>query len=281
MWNGVISRAELEQAGINGHRIAQLQAKGELFHVSRGWYAWQGADPLVKLAATGNTRVGCLSACKVHELWVPPQTNRTIHLVANNWESVDKIAERIRNAANGRIEPIIHRDFGSKNELVVDVKRAVEHAARFHSPEEALIVIESALNLGKMSVSDAKYLLSSIPKSRARRLRNLQTTSQSGSETQVAQFLRNRGLKVVQQFSPVPGWYVDMLVGNSWILECDSVAHHAGEDAFARDRQRDLLLKEMGFEVTRLSYRQIWHDWENTKDSLIRIIARRNYRKWP
>ncbi|WP_461004634.1 DUF559 domain-containing protein [Trueperella pyogenes] len=281
MWNGVISRAELEQAGLNGHRIAGLQAKGELVHVSRGWYAQKDASPLIKLVAMCHTRLGCLSACQFHDLWVPPEKDRTIHLVANSWESAGKIAGKIHNVTNGRIQPVIHREYGIKTELVVDVKWAVEQVARFHRPEEALVVIESALNLGKMSVSDVECMLKTIPKSRARCLRKFQTTSQSGSETRVAHFLRGRGLKVVQQFSPIPGWFVDMLVGNSWILECDSAAHHAGKEAFARDRQRDLLLKEMGFDVTRLSYWQIWEDWENTKNALTRILRRRNYRHWP
>ncbi len=281
MWNGVVSRAELEQRGLNGHRIAELKAKGELVHLSRGWYAHKNADPMVMLAATGNARLGCLSACEVHGLWVPPQEKQTIHLVANHWEAVSKIGGRICDVSNGQVEPVIHRSVGKKLELVENVQRAVEQVARFHSPEQALIVIESAINLRKMSVPEVDHLLETIPKSRARCLHNFQASSQSGSETRVAHFLRNRGLKVVQQFSPVLGWYVDMLIGNSWIVECDSVAHHAGVDAFARDRQRDLLLKEMGFEVTRLSYWQIWQDWENTKNSLIRIMKRRNYRNWP
>lgn len=281
MWNGVISRAELQQAGLNGHRIAELKASGKLVHVSRGWYAQRDANPMVALAAAGHAQLGCLSACERHGLWVPSEPEPRIHLVVNNSDSISRIANRLHDATKGQVRPIVHRGVVSKNELVADVCRAVEHVARFHSVEQALIVIESALNLGKLSVPEVEHLLEMIPKSRARYLWNFQPNSQSGSETRVAHFLRNRGFTVVQQFSPVPNWYTDMKVGSSWIIECDSVAHHGSPDDFARDRQRDLLLAEMGYEVTRLSYRQIWDDWASTRRVLIRIANRRRYRKEP
>ena len=171
----------------------------------------------------------------------------------------------------------IHRFNGNKSELVADVREALEHVARFHEAELALIVIESALNLNLVTVEWVTWMLERILPSRAHLLTSFQATSQSGSETRVAHFLRSCGLSVVQQFSPFPNRWVDMKVGESWILECDSAAQHAGEAAYERDRQRDLALKAMGYEVTRLSYRQIWLEWDTTRRMLARIIRQRSY----
>ncbi|WP_461013177.1 endonuclease domain-containing protein [Trueperella pyogenes] len=274
--HGVMSKAELELQGLTKRKIAELVNKGALKHVSRGWYAWQNADPKVVLAASVHTRIGCLTACAMHGLWVPPQP-ASIHMTVNEWDSPAKIRKAISATLIRSVDISIHRFNGDKSELVASPKEALEHVARFHEPEVAMIEIESALNLNLVTVECVMAMLERLPSSRARFLRAFQTTSQSGSETRVAHFLRSRGLTVIQQFSPFPNRWVDMKVGESWIVECDSAAHHAGETAYESDRQRDLALKAMGYEVTRLSYRQIWLDWDNTRRMLEQIIRQRRY----
>lgn len=217
----------------------------------------------------------------MHGIWVPPESTPTIHLVANNGESAAKIKQEISRFSRGRASVNVHRAPGSKRQLVADVEDAVEQVARFHDGESALVVMESALNLGLMSMSGIQAILERIPASRARKLNGVQFGSQSGSETRVAHFMRKRGVRVVQQFSPVRGRYADMLVGNSWLLECDSVAHHMSRMEFESDRERDLLFRSLGYEVTRLSYHQIWYDWENTQDALAAILKQRRYLRPP
>ncbi len=41
------------------------------------------------------------------------------------------------------------------------------------------------------------------------------------------------------------------------IVETDGFKYHSGREAFEDDRDRDLRLKALGFEVVRLSYRQV------------------------
>ncbi|QOR45491.1 hypothetical protein [Trueperella pecoris] len=277
MWNGVISRAELEMNGFGRRQISDLMANGDLQRISKGWYAWRNADPEVVLAAAANARLGCLSACRYHGLWVPEEKPSAVHVLASASESAARIKDRIRWASRGTVTPIVHRACGDKQILVEGLAEALEHVARFHNSELALIALESALNLERVSTHWIEWMVSQLPVHRARQLTDIQPLSQSGSETRVAHFLRNRGLPVIQQFSPLPGMRVDMCVGSSWILECDSHAHHASIDAFESDRTRDLALKEAGFDVTRLSYWQIWHDWDNTKKALVKMANRRRY----
>lgn len=236
---------------------------------------------MVALAAACHTRFGCLTAAKVHGLWIPPEPGPTIHVVANNGESVTKIQQDILRLGNVRATVKVHRVPGPKRQLIADVEDAVEQVVRFHDSETALVVMESALNLGAMSLVGIQAMLERIPATRADKLKGVALYSQSGSETRVAHFMRKRGVEVVQQFSPIPGWYADMLIGDSWILECDSVAHHMGRAEFENDRHRDLLFRSLGYEVTRLSYQQIWYDWENTQKRLIAILKQRRYLRKP
>lgn len=281
MFHGVVSRAELELQGLDGNGIAELVSAGELRHLSHGWYAWRGAEESVAIAASSHTRLGCLSAAKLHGLWIPPEPGPTLHVVANHWESASKIKQAVSGLGNSRTVAQVHRAAGDKRQLVVAAEDAVEQVARFHDSETALVVMESALNLGMMTMSGIQMMLERIPESRARKLGCAAFGSQSGSETRVAHFMRKRGVKVVQQFSPIAGRFADMLIGESWILECDSVAHHMGRVEFENDRHRDLLFRSLGYEVTRLSYQQIWYDWENTQKHLIAILKQRRYLRRP
>lgn len=65
----------------------------------------------------------------------------------------------------------------------------------------------------------------------------------------------------------IPGvGHVDLLVGESQIIECDGEVHHSGTQ-FRTDRARDLAARDLGYDVLRLSYEQIWVTWEETNVS--------------
>jgi very-short-patch-repair endonuclease len=44
------------------------------------------------------------------------------------------------------------------------------------------------------------------------------------------------------------------------IVETDGYRYHRGRTAFEHDRARDLRLRSLGFEVVRLSYRQVFDE---------------------
>jgi len=58
------------------------------------------------------------------------------------------------------------------------------------------------------------------------------------------------------------------------IVETDGYRFHRGRQAFEDDRARDLKLGTLGFEVVRLTYRQILDEPVQTAD-LIRTLIRR------
>jgi very-short-patch-repair endonuclease len=58
------------------------------------------------------------------------------------------------------------------------------------------------------------------------------------------------------------------------IVETDGYKYHRGREAFEQDRDRDLRLKALGFEVVRLSYRQIVKEPTRIADLLTAILSR-------
>src|SRR5690606_25919148 len=105
--------------------------------------------------------------------------------------------------------------------------------------------------------------------------------AQSGSETRLRVFFQRRNVPVATQV-PIPGvGHVDLLVGQSLIVEADSQAHHSRPRNVAADRERDLTGRQLGFRSLRLSYEQIWHTWERTQRALATELRLRHHRKPP
>jgi very-short-patch-repair endonuclease len=57
------------------------------------------------------------------------------------------------------------------------------------------------------------------------------------------------------------------------IVETDGYQAHRGRTAFEDDRVRDLMLRALGYEVQRLSYRQVFDEAEHVA-SVLRAVLR-------
>jgi very-short-patch-repair endonuclease len=58
------------------------------------------------------------------------------------------------------------------------------------------------------------------------------------------------------------------------IVETDGYKYHSGREAFEDDRDRDLRLKTLGYEVVRLSYRQVVDEPTRVAGLLTAILCR-------
>jgi very-short-patch-repair endonuclease len=56
------------------------------------------------------------------------------------------------------------------------------------------------------------------------------------------------------------------------IVETDGYRYHRGRVAFEHDRARDLTLRERGYEVLRLSYRQVAEEPQEVAEALRTIL---------
>jgi len=86
------------------------------------------------------------------------------------------------------------------------------------------------------------------------------------------------GVKVRAQVKIDGVGRVDLVVDDCLVVQCDGKRHHSNQYIYEQDRRRDLALRDLGFTVTQLSYKQIWDQWEATQQSLRRQIRRHEHR---
>lgn len=265
---GVYSTRALMARGVGKYAIRKFVESGDLVRLRQGWLAAPHAHSLVVLAVRAGGYLGCVSGCQVHGLWVPHPGQ--VHVMINpGHPPLQKTGY------------IVHRSLSRCVSPVASVSECLRHAIKEHNAETALILVESAVNLGKISVAEAEHLLGEARAQRAirRQLGYFSATAQSGSETRVRLFLQLLGEKVVPQ-AHIPGvGRVDLLVGERLIIECDSRQYHSSHNDYEKDRERDLAAKNAGYDVIRLSYSQIWLTWEGTQEFLRLYLGRKTHRK--
>lgn len=265
---GIWSRSTLEDVGYTARQIQRELESGKLKRVIRGWYCEPDADPDFVTAVRRDAQIGCLSACQHHGLWVPPKQD--LHLL---------LRPGAHQKASGGV--VFHRGANLTQPILAPLEDALHQVARHHEPENALIVVESALATERIGEAMAEAILAGISSRRSKAAKPASTLSQSGSETRVR--LELRSLRVPhQQQVKIPGvGIVDFLVGESLIIEADSAEHHSGPAEYERDRQRDAASRGLGYDTVRLSYSQIWKTWDATRELLRAVLKTRRYRRAP
>lgn len=262
--------ARLLENGWTRHAVTSAVAAGSLRRVAKGWYDVGGssADELTAAAAGG--RVGCLTGLRDHGVWVPPTTHP--HLILPRWSSAVRTGVQ-HELPRGAAWAASTMTYG-----VVDCLRQV---LRHHDVETGLIVCESACQLGLVSEATVRALVAECPPRRAAQLARFDARAESGTETRVRLHLQRSGFRVTPQAYIAGVGRVDLLVGASLIIECDSRAHHTGEEHYRTDRARDLKAIALGYQVIRLTWEQVFLEWPATRELLGAHLAARRYRHRP
>ncbi|MGV9196993.1 endonuclease domain-containing protein [Arcanobacterium canis] len=274
----VLRKYELIELGYQTQAdIRHAITQGHLHKVARGWYT-NSALPIPDVyfaALLTNTQVACCSALSQHNIWIPPRQTESIHLALTKSQRYTKIT-----AARQRINsPIVaHRGASwdlhtgwERDKLLMPLEPALEQAIHLHDPLTGIIAVESALNQGAISYAWVDHLCARLPSVKSKALLGASHLSESGSETKIAHFLRSHRFQFRQQVRLFPGMRVDFL-RNRHVIEVDGFEYHAGHHYYERDRERDLRLQEAGFTVTRLSFAQVWRDWERTAPRLLTVL---------
>jgi len=75
---------------------------------------------------------------------------------------------------------------------------------------------------------------------------------------------------------PLGGHLVDFLwPAERVVVETDGYRYHRGKEAFADDRRRDLELKVLGYEVIRISERQLDEEPDQVATNVLAILEGR------
>lgn len=265
---GVWRRAELI-GRLGGPGLREAVRVGSVARIRHGWYARPTAHPDVVTAVRAGGHLGCLSGCRFYGLWVPPDPQ--VHVTFNR-----QVPESLPTDVAAHHDREIGRE-----PAVRSLISCLEEVVRHHSTETALIVLDSALNLGLIAESDVVALVTHCPIPKHRVLRYIDGRAQSGTETRVRYYFQRRRVPVEAQVQvPGVGW-IDLQVGRSLMIECDSRAHHTGVENYQRDRRRDLILTVDGRRVLRLSYEQVFLEWPATRRMLSRLVQARMHRRPP
>lgn len=268
---GLTARTELLASGLTDAKIRASVREGTLRRVARGWYSASIANPKALAPLRRGHRLTCISATPMHGIWTPfgdssagaEDSPTRLHV----YRYRDGTAVP-RDMAGHRTS---HRTW-PEPDAVASLPLALEHAMHCQSPETAAILLESAMHRGALHPADVQALLGGVSSALRSRIGRLSTASESGSETRVVRWLRRRGYKVEQQVFLDGVGYMDVYVAGLF-LEIDGRGPHSGEDAFEKDRARDLSSTSRGLQVLRISYQQIWHDWEATQSRILTAIT--------
>ncbi len=178
---------------------------------------------------------------------------------------------------------VLHRSRTANG--LVDPGRAVDsfewallHSLECQTRVDAIVTLDSAVNKGRISLSELHLLVGDLPKKTRAYVDLVDPRAQSGLETKARLGLRALGIPFRSQ-AEIPGvGCVDLLVGERLVLEMDGEEWHSGPEAYAVDRERDLTLVELGYTVIRLTYDQVMDEWPRVIAVIRARVARREHR---
>lgn len=267
---GPFSRAQLAEQGFNDRELANALEMGRLRRVRRGWFAGPHTPEAAVRAIQLGGRLGCLSACRLHGIWVPRHDD--LHVVLNPGVNMPPVPPTGVQ---------FHRLAENCPAAVVPLSDAISQVLHRHDEETGLIVLESAANRGLLSESDARCLLADVPMRGRLTGQHFSPAAQSGSETRLRLFFQRRNVAVQPQAYIAGVGQVDLLVGRSWIIEADSAEHHSAPRNVRVDCERDVNARLLGYTRDRLSYEQVWVTWEHTQEFLVAVLRTRRHLRLP
>lgn len=287
--DGIVHRHEITARGIDRTAVRAGLRSGEISRLGP-WYMRAGADQRLFPYLEAGLRPTCVDAAVLHGLWTPPVRGAHAFLPRGAGRRGEHPATQlrlvpVRGAATVPPSPpqpvMLHRPVlrsWPSHDPVPDLELVLEHAARCLSPRDTAIVMESALNRGAITRTHLKELIAGLPRYLRRPLSRLQSTAESGTETAVRWWFEKRNVPVRAQVVIAGVGRVDLLVGDRWVIECDSKAHHTGREQYQTDRRRDLALRARGYLVTRLTWEQVFLHWDEVEPQLLAVLARGEHR---
>ncbi len=261
--------SELENLELTKAELRSSLEKGLLIQTARDWYASIDAPVDLILATRQGVRLTCASAAKYHQIWAPLHSRLHVYLVHCRPKSVQRSLV---------VHPIPHLSKWPDHQPVAPLDLTLLHAGRCLPVPEAATLFESAVNKGKILLDDALAIIEELPRHRQDQLSRINPLAQSGTETLVRWFLESRRVKVRAQAEIAGVGHVDILVGESLVIECDSVTYHTDPEQYYRDRYRDQELIRQGYLPVHLTWEDVCLRWELTQERLEGILATRRHR---
>lgn len=267
--HGVAHRSELSSLGITEKDRRRLLREGRMARVGTFYVTPEAPASLLPLLQDG-VRPTCVSAAEHHQLWIPLHEDTHIYR-PRGVERDEPKEDWVEHGAGLRSWPDVMP--------IADLTLTLEHAARCLPVRDAAILLESAVQRKRISLHRARQIVDGLPLRLRTPLRRIDPRAESGTETAVRWWLESLRVAVTPQVRIPGAGRVDLKIGESWIIECDSAQYHDNPEQYHEDRRRDLVLKARRYTVTRLTWEQVFLDWEATKEHLLACLRRRDHRR--
>lgn len=289
---GVFTRRRAIDLGVEPAELARWLRAGTVEALRPGWYAAASRDPLVARAVQAGGVLSCVSALNRFDgVWVPPGDGVHVRRSEHQLRKRRVAAKPMRSAAAPKGAQVKQRAdrttrvtpraggcaaFGMLSDprrAVDGLREALACAARCVSDEYLVAILDSVLHHKLLERADLVEVFHDAPRRITRLLDELDEKAGSGTESLVRFRLRALGMRVrTQVYFDEVGW-VDLVVGDRMIVECDSRSHHLGAQ-YQADRTRDLVSLTGGRVTVRLTYESVLFDWE-TVEKQLRVLFRR------
>lgn len=256
---GIVRTRELIDAGFSRHTIARALAEGAVRRPRQGWVHLPDVDRMLARAAASGVVLTCITQARRRELWVATDDDR-VHVAAPSPSSVKVTHARVHWSA-----PLVPRRPGLLEDPIENVLATIAECQPF---EQALATWDSAF---RKQLVDRNAMARFPLKPAARRL--LQSVSpfrDSGLETYIVTRLSWLDLPIRCQVW-LYGHRVDVLIGEHLVLQADG-GHHVGRQR-ASDNAHDAILRLHGYTVIRVTYAQIFDNWPEVQELILRAIA--------
>jgi very-short-patch-repair endonuclease len=266
---GIVHISQLGTHGIGDAARRRFLRRGLMERVG-SWYVRDVAPPEVVALLRQGVRPTCVSAARLHGLWTPLHEGEHVYRPRGP-VSPETSSSLVMHGSDLRSWP--------DRSPVAGLELTLTHAARCLPVRDAAILFESALNKRLITMVAAQRIIAGLPRARRAQLSRVSPLAESGTETAVRWWLESLHVPVAPQVR-VPGvGRVDLRLGESWVIECDSVQFHDNPRQYHLDRARDLQLQAHRYTVTRLTWEQVFLDWDRTSAHLRTILRRREHRR--
>jgi very-short-patch-repair endonuclease len=251
--HGVASRAQLMELGLTRNEVERRVTIGRLHRVHRGVYA-VGHRVMTRqgrwMAATLAT-AGVLSHITAATAWGFARSAGAIHVTVPG----DPGRHKRRGLAVHRSRTLTPDDTTTHERIpITEPHRTLHDLARTMAGRE----LEHAVNVAERLI-DFERLSHSAPPSLQAVLRAY-TTAETRSQLEEA-FLHlcdRHGIPRPETNARIEGMECDFVWRDRrLIVEVDGYEHHRAPSAFARDRERDVVLTTLGWRVLRFTYDHI------------------------
>ncbi len=209
---------------------------GQLSKPIRGVYCLPDADPTLVLAASVGADLACISAARIHGLWILRRPT-LIHVCVDHGRALEGVFK-------------VHRS--TRPPTVLDI---CVQCMRCLPELEALCIVESAVVMGKVSMLALRRRTTGRRDGSLRKIvAQIDPFSQSILETVAKYHLRRAGYSFQSQVYIKGVGRLDLVVEKVLGVEADGRRFHVGASDFEEDRRRGNLLMIGRVPVLRASY---------------------------